>query len=178
MTGWAGGLVQLRGITPPYPPKKNHDHSIILSCPQERRKKRERTRTVWPTDPSPKNTCTLRPHPIIPLPPPTLLSFIKHLHFCKAQNAKTRPGNATQTHPPTPHPQLILVLHPPTPGRPTPSSRTHRRTRPSRSSPPRKVPPPHPHSRHPLPLRIAPSLRPRSTLPSILPHFTPLAPHT
>jgi hypothetical protein len=147
------------------------------SCPAHKRNatKQERTRTVWPTDPSPKSTCTLRPPS-----PPSLHphSPSQKSSFLQSTNVKTGPGNATQTHPPTSHPQLILVLHPPTPGRPTPSSRTHRRTRPSQPSPPRKVPPPHPRSRHPLLLRIAQSLCPRPTLLSILPHFTPLAPHT
>jgi hypothetical protein len=155
-----GRIVQLRGPTPPYPHTKNM--TTPLSCPAHKRKakKRERTRTVVPPPIHlQKSTCTL--HPPSYHPPPST-----HAH------------NATQTHPSTSHPQLILVLHPPTPGRPPPNSRTHQRTHPSQSSPPRKVPPPHPRSRHPLLLRIAPSLRPRPTLPSILPHFTPLAPHT
>jgi len=141
-------------------------------------KKREKNKyRLAPTDPSPK---------VHDKPPPPPSSFHPHspsqkIFTCKAHKVKTRThslGNATQTHPPTSHPQPILVLHPLSPGRHTPSSRTHRRTRPSQPSPPRKVSPSHPRSRHPLLLRIAPSLRPRSTLPSILPHFTPLAPHT
>ena len=108
---------------------------------------------------------------------PSLPHSIKNLHFAKQQKHQryehTLPINATQTHPSASPPQIILVLHPPTPGLPIPTSKNHRRTRPT---PPRKVPPPHPRSQHTLLLRIAPSLRPRSTL--LLPHFTPLAPHT
>jgi hypothetical protein len=87
--------VQLRGPTPPYPPTKNMTTPIILSCPQEKRKKtRKNKNRLATTDPSPKSTCTLRPPSYHP-PPSTHTLLPKNLHSYKSTNVKTGPGNAT-----------------------------------------------------------------------------------
>ena len=131
--------MQLRGITPPYPPPKNHDppHHPVLHT-RETAKIRESTSTVWPPPTHLQKSMHESPTTTLLLSPP--LSFTK-IFIAKAHNVKTRThslGNATQTHPPTSHPQPILVLHPLSPGRHTPSSRTHRRTQLSQPSPPSK----------------------------------------
>ena len=152
--------------------------SSCLAHPRNSKNTRKAQVPFGPHRPISKKACTRAPPPsssFLPHSPSQKSSLQKHTTSRHKHTLWVMPPRRT---PPTSHPQPILVLHPLSPGRPTPSSRTHRRTRPSRPSSPRKVPPPHPRSRHPLLLRIAPSLRPRSTLPSILPHFTPLAPHT
>ena len=115
----AGGIVQLRGPTPPYPPTKNM--TTPSSCPAHKRnaKKRERTRTVWPPPTHlQKAHAHYAPHHIIPLPPPTL-SFPKIFISAKAQTSRqdrVMPPRRTRQ-PPTHNlswfstPQRQVVLH-------------------------------------------------------------------
>ena len=69
--------MQLRGPTPPTPPTKNHDYSIILilSCPQEKRNKTRKNKNRLAHRPISKKHMHTTP-PITPLPSSTL-SFTK-----------------------------------------------------------------------------------------------------
>ena len=130
-----------------------------------------------PTDPSPKKRAR-EPHHHPPPFTPTLLhkksSLHKHTTSRHEHTLWVMPPRCTRQLPTynlswfsTPSCQAVIhQVH----GLIDARNRLNRRR-------PRKVLPPHPRSRHPLLLRIAPSLRPRSTLQSILQHLTPLAPH-
>ncbi len=105
--------MQLRRPTPPPPHKKIM--TTPSSCPAHKKNatKRERTRTVWPTDPYPKSMHATSP--TTPLPPPPL-SFTKIFIYAKHKDMNT----FSQTHPPTP------TNLPPTtyPGSPPPDARS------------------------------------------------------
>ena len=78
--------MQLRGAYPPHPPPhKNHDYSIILSCPQEKRNKTRKNKNRLAHRPISKKHPRYAPHH----PPPSTPTLLhKNLHLCKAQTSR------------------------------------------------------------------------------------------
>ena len=149
------------------------------SCPAHKKNatKQERTKNRLAHQSISKKDARYAPHH----PPLSILTLLhKNLHLCKAQTSRhehilrVMPPRCTRQ-PPTHNlfwfstPQCQAVLHQVHGLIDECDRRDRRRLKKFR----------HHIRAHDIPyLWIAPSLRLRSTLPSILPHFTPLAPHT